>query len=166
MTRFVFKMPEITEKLPVCPDGTDIGILYYLFSKNSTPFVDVMHEEQGPVVYCKEIAYAYKSLMKHTNIAACGRVRIFADTRCYSYAKPYFEQIGLLPLVRWISVCAGWHYTGYMRLLSSEEFAGCRYTFFFDADHWFAGFDRNPFDFTQLCAHLDGTDELLSLIHI
>lgn len=153
--RFVETMPAITEQLPICSDGNDIAIVYYLFNKASSPLYDGYGHIEVIQTYCKELAYAYKNLLKHTNIDECGRVRIFIDTRCYKYAKGYFEEIGLDSLVRWISVPAGVRFTGYLPLFESNEFNDCKYIFSLDTDQWFTCFDDKLVDFKALCKQLD-----------
>lgn len=157
--RFIEDLPIIEEKLPVCPDGTDISISYYLFNKGTTS--ENPTGEGFPVMhYAYETAYAYKQLIRHTNIAACGRVRIFMDKGCETQMRPYFEQIGLDPLIEIIDVPMGVRLSGYLPQLSHEAVAPCKYRFHCDVDLWWIDPHESGeiFDWQAFCAFLDEAD--------
>jgi len=158
--RFIEDLPIIQDKLPVCPNGTDISISYYLFNKSRTP--ENPTGEGFPVMhYAYEIAYAYKQLIRHTNIQECGRVRIFMDKGCETQMRPYFEQIGLDALIEIIDVPMGVRLSGYLPQLSHEAVTPCRYRFHSDSDLWWIDPHQSGeiFDWKAFCAFLDKADQ-------
>lgn len=158
--RFIEDLPIIEDKLPICPDRTDISISYYLFNKGTSQ--DNPTGEGFPVLnYAYEAAYAYQQLMKHTNIAECGRVRFFMDHRCVDQMQPYFEQIGLDSLIEVIDVPLGVRLSGYIPQLSHEAVSDCKYRFHCDADLWWIDpHDSGEiFDWKAFCAFLDEADD-------
>lgn len=133
--RFVEYLPIIKEKLPVCPDGTDLSISYYLFNKGTS--ADNPTGNKFPIIhYAHEAAYAYKQLIELTNIMECGRVRFFMDKHAEPQMMPYFEEIGLESLVVPIEVPTGVRLSGYIPQLFHECLDPCRYRFHNDTDLW------------------------------
>ncbi len=157
--RFIEDLPIIEDKLPVCPDGADISISYYLFNKGTSK--DNPTGEGFPVMgYAYEAVYAYRQLMQHTNIAEWGRVRFFIDHRCEAQMRPYFEQVGLGTLIEIIDVPMGVRLSGYLPHLSHEAVSDCKYRFHCDTDLWWI--DPNDskviWDWKAFCAFLDEAD--------
>ena len=134
--RFINDLPIIENKLPVCENlNPDISISYYLFNKNTSP-ENPTGEGLSVIDYAYEAAYAYRQLLKHTNIQECGRVRFFMDRRCEGQIRPYFEKIGLDSLITLIDVPFGVRLSGYLPCISHEDVADCRYRFQSDSDLW------------------------------
>lgn len=158
--RFIEDLPIVQDKLPICPDGTDIAISYYLFNKGTTP--ENPTGEGFPVLnYAYEAAYAYQQLLRHTNIQECGRVRFFIDQRCEDQMRPYFELIGLETLIEIINVPIGVRLSGYLPQLSHEAVSPCKYRFHSDVDLWWIDPNESGelFDFKAFCAFLDESDD-------
>ena len=157
--RFINDLPIIESPFPVCGNGTDISISYYLFNKNTSP-ENPTGEGLSIIDYAYEAAYAYRQLLKHTNIQECGRVRFFMDRRCEDQMRPYFEKIGLDSLITLIDVPFGVRLSGYLPCFSHEDVADCRYRFHSDSDLWWMSDDSGTiFDWRQFCASLDETDD-------
>lgn len=147
--RFIQDLPFIDTKMPVCPDGTDISISYYFFNKTD--------DRNIAILYCQEILYAYRQLIKHTNILDCGRVRIFVDRRWESVAREQFGVCGLESLVSLIDVHEGVHLAGYIPQLDHDDVKECRYRFHNDADLWWISNDESVFDWKAFCDTLDAS---------
>ena len=158
--RFIEYLPIIEEPLLVCPDGTDISVSFYLFNKAIN--ADNPEGEGFSVMnYAHETAYAYRQLMELTNIAECGRVRIFLDQRCEPQMRPYFEKIGLGSLIEIIDVPMGVRLSGYIPQFSHPAVLDCKYRFHCDVDLWWFTSDgtEEKFDWRAFCDFLDTADD-------
>lgn len=158
--RFINLLPVIEESLPVCPEGTDISVSYYLFNKwTSQDAPD--NVDQLVLSYAHEAVYAYRQLLRHTNIEECGRVRFFMDHRCQDQMFPYFESVGLNSLVEIVDVPGDIRLSGYIPQLSHEAVEPCRYRFHCDADLWWFSNEESAerFDWRGFCDYLDTASE-------
>lgn len=158
--RFIEYLPIIEEPLPICPDGTDIAISFYLFNKNIKT-EEKVPKELSALQYAHEAAYAYRQLLQHTNIADCGRVRFFIDKRSEHEMRPYFKKIGLDALIEIIDVPVGVRLSGYIPQFSHPAVNECRYRFHQDVDLWWFTYDdsEDKFDWHAFCEYLDTADE-------
>lgn len=151
--RFIDRFDKDIRQLPLCPNGTDISISFYIFNKWYGKAQEWQHLFES---YIYEAIMAYRQLMTHTNIADCGSVRFFVDTKCADAVLPVFRQAGIDPLIVWIDVPQGIQLSGYLPYLDHQELEPCRYRFHCDSDFWWvAPKTRRIFDFQSLCNQLD-----------
>ncbi len=157
--RFVEYLPIISEQLPVCLDGTDVSVSYYLFNKGAS--AENPNGDNFPILhYAHEVAYAYRQLINCTNILDCGRVRFFMAEQAQEQMMPYFKEIGLSSLVVPIEVPVGVQLSGYIPHLSSEHLDPCKYRFHNDTDLWWLlpeGAEK--FDWRNFCNLLDTAND-------
>lgn len=162
--RFINDLPVLNDPMPVANSGTDISISYYIFNKYATQDNPDQDTERC-LAYGYEVVYAYRQLLKFTNIEACGRVRIFLERRCEGIVKPYLERIGLGELITLIDLPLGVQLSGYIPCLDHPDVAECRYRFHSDADLWWFSWDNTEekFDLKAMCDWLDdaGDDDTL-----
>lgn len=154
MRNFRERLPVITDKLPVCGDGTTCSVSFYIFNKE---YQEGAEREDLTMEYAYELAYAYRQLMAHTNIADCGRVRIFVASYCLPHIIEYLTQIGLDSLVVELDVELGVNFTGYFKAFAHKSIEPCRYRFNMNADLWWMDFHDvgEKFDWQALCDYLD-----------
>ena len=151
MRCFSAAFPPIEKPMPVCNQGTDIALFFYIFANHK--HLDNVH------IYVKSALYAYKQLIEHTNILDCGTIRFYIDKKCEHIAYPYFRATGLEP----ITECSydfgeGKNFSGYFPLLNHQ--GDCRYRFKIDSDMWFVNLNNAPaFDFREMVARLDTLDD-------
>lgn len=154
--RFINYLPVIKEELPVFENELpEISISYYLFSKWSQ-FEQSDQIKDYVIGYAYETAYAYRQLLRHTNIEECGQVQIFIDEACLDIMMPYFESIGLDRLAVPINVPKDIRLSGYIPQLNHEVLKS-RYRFHIDADLWFANrfTEDDKFDWKKFYTALD-----------
>lgn len=151
--RFIDRFDRDVDSMPVCPNGTDISISFYIFNKWYGKEAGQQHLFES---YIYEALIAYQQLITRTNIQECGRVRFFVDAKCAEAVLPVFHQAGLDRLIVWIDVPEGIQLSGYIPYLDHEEVAPCRYRFHCDSDFWWvAPRTRRIFDWEAFCNHLD-----------
>jgi len=159
MRNFREQLPIITEKLPVCGEGTTCSVSFYIFNKE---YQEGSQRDDLTMEYAYELAYAYRQLLAHTNIADCGRVRIFVASYCLPHITDYLKEIGLTSLVVPLDVALGVNFTGYFKAFAHKSIEPCRYKFNMNADLWWMDFHDvgEKFDWQVLCDYLDdNTDE-------
>ena len=153
MKRFINYLPVIQEQLPVFENTLpEISISYYLFSKWNKHEQNEQIQEYV-IKYAHETAYAYRQLLRHTNIEECGQVQIFIDSACLDLMSPYFESIGLESLIVPIEVPKDIRLSGYIPQLNHKVLKS-RYRFHMDADLWFIG-NGDKFDWKEFYTALD-----------
>ena len=152
--KWITRLPLITELLPVCNKGTEIGLIYYVCSNFGDTAITAN--------YAMESIYAYRQLIRNTNFPAYGRVAFFLDKNAADVLTPIYESVGLLSLVRWVDVGEYQHMAGYFKCFSDEYFQDCRYVFQSDTDMWFFRFNLNQplFDWGAFIQELDTADEM------
>lgn len=156
--RFSNTLPLIECRLPTVPDTPDrnvCSLTFYIFNKGVT--AENTGEGHDYFLYAKEAAYAYRQLVRNTNILDCGRVRFFVDRRCAAKVEPYFRAIGIESLIVWIDVPTGVRLSNYIAHFDDPSIADCRYNFHCDTDFWFINLleKKKGFDWQRLCDTLD-----------
>ena len=134
-------MPKITDRLPVL-NGKEICFVFYLYGE----FINQ---------YLEEMFYAYRGLMRHTNLAEIGRIRIFADTKEYHRIHQRLANRGLGNIVKCIPINGASPNSGYIPCFFEKEVQECRYAFFMDTDMWFAREGEARIDFKALIKKWD-----------
>ena len=157
MSSFQATLPPITQPLPVSNNSdADVGIFYYLFLREGFP-----HNFH---IYLKSALYAYKQMLRCTDIVETGKVRFFIDKRGRAEARPYFKATGLEDLVRYVDLQPWYTGSNYLWLplsgghkyFSHPDFQDVRYIFKFDVDLYFMNLGRGKkTKFSQVCDLLD-----------
>ena len=141
--------PIIHEKLPVANKGMDICIFTTIFYKD---FYWNEFSSKKAEYYAKNITYAYRQLIRNTDILDTCKFLCFIDDACWETATPYFQKTGMMPMVRRLSdVSDGISYLNRVALLANENISNCRYMLSIDDDLWFA----KPFSFKSFAEKCD-----------
>lgn len=159
--RFINDLPVLNDPMEVVDGGSDICISFYIFNKHAMAD-NPDHGHEQVIMYAHEFVYAYRQLLKFTNISECGRVRLFLERRCEGIVLPYLERIGLNELVTVIDIPLGVQLSGYIPCLDHPDVSDCRYRFHNDSDLWWFSWDNSEikYDFRAMCAGLDAeTDD-------
>ena len=149
------ELPILTDALPIANQGDEIG-LYFTILWNRWQHHDAAR------YYAKNITYAYRQLLRHTDVLDVGKVLIFVDERNAESVTPIFQMTGLLPILRFYrsreshQETTVLHRTERVLFLNSHEFSQCRYIFSLDDDIWFiANPKRSTYRWTAHNALLD-----------
>lgn len=145
----------ITEPLPHyrLVENPDI-VMFYCISYNPHYATHDIH------VYAKSMIYAYKQLVRCTNILDCGRVMFFVDERCIPVVYQYVKAAGLLDLLFPFNSNKMMHYAAYIPFFFNNTLMGTTpFRFYNDVDMWWINLENAPkFDFMEMVSKIKEMD--------
>ena len=143
----------IQQRLPVADKGKQIVCIYTLFYNN-------LRYEQNVHMYAKAAVYAYKQLLRCTNILDVGQVRFFIDRKILDIAKPYFVAAGIDSLILEFNCDLPVNYANKLRNFCDERLQTFECILYSDVDMWFATEDEETFDFHEIAENGNDNDML------
>ena len=138
--RWSQELPRVTEVLPVLNQQKQVGVVFFLFGME----IDI---------YLEEMFYAYRQLVRHTNIEEVGGVHLFVEAREAHRVVDRIGVMGLSHCVTYIPIKGYRPLSGYLECFGHYLLKKYRYCLFMDTDMWFMsdGYPRiNWFDILKV----------------
>lgn len=137
MHGFAAPLLPITYRLPVVDGGKRLCIVYYLFENENRP--DALH------IYAKSVIYAYRQLLRHTDIAEVGSVRIMASPGASPVVRRYLEAAGLEALfIPDVPQGVPPKFSNKQFAFFHEAVSAYDYVYLMDCDTWAFSLGRTP----------------------
>ena len=124
--RWSSTLPKINEELPVCnAENPVIGIFFIIYGQNMQ-------------LYTEEALYAYRQLLRHTNIEKVGKVIFFIDGMEHARTvETRLAKLGIEDAISFLPIGVD-EFSRKIALFQHRELRDCKYVLYLDSDMWVA----------------------------
>lgn len=141
--RWVTELPPITELLPVINNPNPLVAVYFVIFG------------QDMETYTEEAIYAYRQLIRHTNIAEVGKIHFFIEgTPQAHFVEGRLTALGLNDAISFITM-GDYKLARYIPLMQHRELRDAKYICFMDTDMWLLSDGHPRLDWRGITAKWD-----------